>query len=48
MIVYSWPIMTTCESILAIFVLPINPEAVAVVGIAFSGILIDLTFPFLL
>ena len=40
--------MTTCESILAIFVLPTNPEAVAVIGVAFSGILIDLMFLFLL
>ena len=48
MIAYSWPIMTTCESVLAIFVSPTDPEAVAVVGVAFSGILIDLLSPFLL
>ena len=46
MIVYSWPIVTTCKSILAILVLPINPKAVVVVGIAFSGILINLVLPF--
>ena len=48
MIVYSWPIMTTYESVLAIFILPTNPKAVAVVSITFSGILINLMFPFLL
>ena len=42
MIVYSWPIITTCESVLVILVLLTNPKAVAVVGIAFGGILIDL------
>ena len=40
MIACSWPIVTICESVLAIFVLPTDPEAVAVVGVAFSGILI--------
>ena len=40
--------MTTCESILAILVLFTNSEVVAVVGVAFSGILIDLMFLFLL
>ena len=30
------------------FVLPTNPKAVAIVGVAFSNILIDLMFPFLL
>ena len=44
-IAYSWPIITTCKSISAIFVSPTNPEVVAVVGITFSGILIDLVFP---
>ena len=36
--------MTTCESILAILVSPTDPEAVAVVGVAFGSILIDLMF----
>ena len=40
--------MTTCESILAVFVLLTDLEVVAVVGVAFGGILIDLMFPFLL
>ena len=40
--------MTTCESISAMLVLLTNPKAVAVVGVAFGGILIDLMFPFLL
>ena len=45
----SWPIMTTYKSVLVMLVLPTDPEAVAVVGVAFSGILIDLMFfPFLL
>ena len=48
MIVYSWPIMTTYKSISAMLVLPTNPKVVAIVGIAFSGILIDLVLPFLL
>ena len=48
MIAYSWPIITTYESVLAIFISPINPKAVAVVGVTFSGILIDLMFLFLL
>ena len=48
MIAYSWPIVTTYKSVLAIFVSPINPKVVAVIGVAFSGILIDLMFPFLL
>ena len=46
MIAYSWPIITTYESVLAIFVLPTNPKAVAIVDIAFGGILINLIFPF--
>ena len=46
MICCSWPIITTCESVLVILVLPTNPKAVAVVGIAFSGILIDSVFLF--
>ena len=33
---------------LAMLVSPTNPKAVAIVDIAFSGILIDLMFPFLL
>ena len=44
MIVYSWPIITTYESVLAILVLPTDFKAVAVIDIAFSGILIDLIF----
>ena len=48
MIAYSWPIVTTCESILAILVLPTDFKVVAVVGIAFGGILINLVLPFLL
>ena len=48
MIIYNWPIVTTCKSILAIFILLTDPEAVAVMGVAFGGILIDLIFPFLL
>ena len=48
MIAYSWPIVTTCKSVLAILVLSINSEAVAVVDIAFNSILIDLMFLFLL
>ena len=36
--------MTTCKSILAILVLPTDPEVVAVMGVAFGGILIDLMF----
>ena len=45
MIVYSWPIVTTCESVSAILVSLTDFKAVAVVGITFSGILIDLVFP---
>ena len=48
MIAYSWPIVTTCKSVLAIFISLTDFEAVAVIGIAFGGILIDLMFPFLL
>ena len=48
MIACSWPIMTTYKSVLAILVLPTDSEAVAVIGVAFGGILIDLMFPFLL
>ena len=48
MIAYSWPIVTTCESVLAMLVLLTNPKVVAVVGVTFSGILIDLMFLFLL
>ena len=44
MIIYSWPIITTYKSILAIFILPTNPKAVAVIDITFGGILIDLIF----
>ena len=47
-IIYSWSIITTCESISAILISFTDPEAVAVVNIAFGGILIDLMFPFLL
>ena len=48
MIVCNWPIVTTCKSMSAMLVLPTDPEAVAVVDVAFGGILIDLMFPFLL
>ena len=48
MIACSWPIITIYKSILAMFVSLTNPKAVTVVGVAFSGILIDLMFPFLL
>ena len=48
MIACNWPIVTTCEFVSAILVSLINLEAVAVVGVAFSGILINLIFPFLL
>jgi hypothetical protein len=41
---YSWPIVTTCESILAIFVSPINPKVVTVVGVALGSILFDKLF----
>ena len=40
--------MTTCKSVSAILVSPTNPKAVAVIGVAFGGILIDLMFPDLL
>ena len=40
--------MTTYKSILAMLVLLTDFKAVAVVNIAFGGILIDLMFPFLL
>ena len=33
--------MTTCKSVSAILVSPTDPKAVAVINIAFSGILID-------
>ena len=49
MIACNWPIITTYKSISAMLVLLTNPEAVAVVGVAFGGILIDSLFlPFLL
>ena len=48
MIAYSWPIIITYKSVLAMLVLLTNPKAVAVIDIVFSGILIDLIFPFLL
>ena len=38
MIAYSWPIITTYESVLAIFVLSTDSKAVAVIDITFSGI----------
>ena len=46
MIAYSWPIITTYKSVLAILILPNDPEAVTVIGITFNGILINLIFPF--
>ena len=48
MIAYNWPIVTTYKSILAILVLLTDSKAVAVINVTFSGILIDLMFPFLL
>ena len=48
MIAYSWPIITTYKSVSAMLVLPTDFKVVAVMGVAFSGILIDLMFPFLL
>ena len=48
MIVCSWPIMTIYEFVLAILVSLTNFKAVAVIGVAFSGILINLIFLFLL
>ena len=48
MIYCSWLIVTTCKSISAILVSFTDFKAVAVIGIAFGGILIDLMFPFLL
>ena len=45
-ITYNWPVITTYKSILAIFVSPTNPKAVAIISIAFSGILINLVFLF--
>jgi hypothetical protein len=37
---YNCPIITTCKSILAILVLPINPKVVTVVNIILGGILL--------
>jgi hypothetical protein len=36
--------MTTCESVLAILVLPTNPEVVAIVSITLSSILFNKLF----
>jgi hypothetical protein len=44
---YNWLIVTTCKSILAIFVLPTNPKVVAVVSTALGTILFNLIFPVL-
>ena len=38
MIIYNWSIIITYKFVLAIIVLPTNFKAVAVMGIAFSGI----------
>ena len=38
--------MATYKSVSAILVSPTNPKAVAVVDVAFGGILIDLLSPF--
>jgi hypothetical protein len=43
-ITYSWPIMTTCESVLAMFVSPTNPKIIAVVSIVLGGILFNKLF----
>ena len=48
MIAYNWPIVTTYESILAMLVSSTDPKAVAIMGVAFGGISINLVFPFLL
>ena len=48
MIAYNWPIMTTYKSVSAILVSSTDFEAVAVMGVTFGGIFIDLMFPFLL
>ena len=40
MIACSWPIITTYKSVLAILISPTDLEAVAVVGVTFSGILL--------
>ena len=48
MIACSWPIITTYESVLAILVSLTDPKAVAIIGVAFGGILINLVLPFLL
>ena len=39
MIVYNWPIVTIYKSVLAMFVSPTDPKAVAIIDVAFSGIL---------
>jgi cellulose synthase/poly-beta-1,6-N-acetylglucosamine synthase-like glycosyltransferase len=36
--------MTTCESVLVIFILPINPKVVAIVNITLGGILYNKLF----
>jgi hypothetical protein len=41
--VYNWPIITTCESVLAMLILPTNPKVVAVVSTVLSTI-VDLIF----
>ena len=47
LIIYcNWPIVTTYKSILAILILPTNFKAVAVIGVTFNSILINLMFPF--
>jgi uncharacterized membrane-anchored protein YitT (DUF2179 family) len=47
-ILHSCPIMTTCESVSAILVLPTNPKVVAVVGVILGGILLISCFFLLL
>ena len=47
-IVLRGKVSSTYKSISAMLVLPTNSKAVAVVGVAFGGILINLMFPFLL
>jgi hypothetical protein len=42
--VYSWPIITTCKSILVIFILPTNLKVIAIIS-TILGAIINLIFP---
>jgi hypothetical protein len=42
--VYNCPIITICESILAILISPTDPKVVAVIGVVLSGILFNKLF----